>query len=441
MGAPLKVGVAGLGTVGSAVVRLLAQQRDLIAARCGRGIEVAAVTARSQGKQRDLGGATPRFVADPLALAGDGEIDVFVELMGGDGDPAKAAIETALGAGKAVVTANKALLAKHGVALAMIAEKHGVPLDYEAAVGGAIPIVRTLREGFGVNPLTRVSGILNGTCNYILTRMEQDKLSFAACLKQAQELGYAEADPTFDVEGFDTAQKLAIMASLAFGVRVNPEAVYVEGIASITPEDLDAADALGYRVKLLGVAVRTAQGIEQRVHPTMVPKDSAIAQVMGVTNAASFDSDGMAPITLVGPGAGGMATAASVIADLGDIAGGVRTPTFGRPAAVLAECRQAPMQRHEGGYYIRLAAVDRPGTFAAIAKRLAAEGISLESIVQRRPGGRPHGGDDPASPDNPAPVILITYATAEDAIHRALAAIKDEGVIAGHPQVIRIEKN
>ncbi len=445
MVAPLKAGVAGLGTVGAAVVRLVARQRELIEARCGRSIEIVAVAARSPGKQRDLGGYSgecrPRWVADPVTLAADDEIDVFVELMGGEGDPAKRAIETALAAGKAVVTANKALLAKQGVSLASLAEKHGVPLNFEAAVGGAIPIVRTLREGFAVNPFTRVYGILNGTCNYILTRMEQEKLSFADCLKDAQRLGYAEADPTFDVEGFDTAQKLAIMASLAFGIRVNPDLVYVEGISSITPEDLDAADALGYRVKLLGVAVRTAGGIEQRVHPTMVPKESAIAQVMGVTNAASFDIDGIAPITLVGPGAGGMATAASVVADLGDIAAGVRTAAFGRPAGLLAECRQAPMQRHEGGYYIRLAAVDRPGTFAAITRHLADEGISLESIMQRRPGGRPHGGDDPRSPATPAPVILITYATTEDAVRRALAAIKIEGVIAGQPQVIRIEKN
>jgi homoserine dehydrogenase len=441
MVAPLKAGVAGLGTVGAAVVRLVAQQRGLIETRCGRGIEIAAVTARSPGKARDLGGAQPRWVADPVTLAADEEIDVFVELMGGDGDPAKRAIETALSAGKAVVTANKALLATHGVALAELAEKRGVPLNFEAAVGGAIPIVRTLREGFAVNPFTRVYGILNGTCNYILTRMEQEKLSFADCLKDAQRLGYAETDPTFDVEGFDTAQKLAIMASLAFGIRVNPDAVYVEGISSISPEDLEAAGRLGYRVKLLGVAVRTAQGIEQRVHPTMVPKESAIAQVMGVTNAASLDADGIAPITLVGPGAGGMATAASVIADLGDIAAGVCMPVFGRRAGLLADCRQAPMQRHEGGYYIRLAAVDRPGTFAAIAKHLADEGISLESIMQNRAGVQPHGGDDPASPETPAPVILITYATTEDAVRRALNAIKTDGVIAGQPQVIRIEKN
>ena len=441
MVAPLRAGLAGLGTVGSAVLRLIERDRDLIAARCGRPIEAVAVAARSRDERRDLSAPLPRWVGDAVTLAADRDIDVFVELMGGDGDPAKRAVETALSAGKSVVTANKALLAKHGVALAALAEKHGVALNFEAAVGGAIPIVKALREGMAGSSFARVYGILNGTCNYILTRMEQEKLSFDQCLKDAQRLGYAEADPSFDVEGFDTAQKLAIVASLAFGIRVNPDAVFVEGISSITPEDLDAADALGYRVKLLGVALRTAQGIEQRVHPTMVPKETAIAQVMGVTNALSIDADGIAPITLVGPGAGGQATAASVVADLGDIARGVRVAAFGRPASLLTDSRQSPMQRHEGGYYIRLLALDRPGTFAAIAKHLADEKISLESIVQRHPGGRPHGGDDPASPATPAPVILITYATTEDAVRRALNAIKNQGVIAAQPQVIRIEKN
>ena len=441
MVAPLRVGLAGLGTVGSAVLGLIERQRGLIAARCGRPIEAVAVTARSADKRRDFSAPLPRWVADPVALAADREIDVLVELIGGDGDPAKRAVETALATGKSVVTANKALLAKHGTALAALAEKHHVALNFEAAVGGAIPIVKTLREGMVGNSFARVSGILNGTCNYILTRMEQEKLSFTECLKDAQRLGYAEADPSFDVDGLDTAQKLAIVASLAFGIRANPDAVFVEGISSITPEDLDAADELGYRVKLLGVALRTEQGIEQRVHPTMVPKDTAIAQVMGVTNALAIEAEGVAPITLVGPGAGGEATASAVLADLGDIARGLRLAPFGRPSSTLAESRQMPMQRHEGGYYIRLLALDRPGTFAAIAKQLADEKISLESIVQRHSGGRPHGGDDPASPATPAPVILITYATTEDAVRRALNAIKNQGVIAGQPQVIRIEKN
>lgn len=441
MVASLKVGIAGLGTVGAAVVRQIARERELLAARCGRPVEVVAVTARSKGKKRDADLKKIRWVDNPKTLALDPGIDVFVELMGGDGDPARGAVTAALTAGKSVVTANKALLARQGVALAKLAEKKGVALNFEAAVGGAIPIVKTLREGLAGNSFTRVYGILNGTCNYILTRMEREKLSFAACLKDAQLLGYAEADPTFDIEGHDTAQKLSIVASLAFGTQVNPAAIYVEGISSLTPEDLEAADELGYRVKLLGVALRTAKGIEQRVHPTMVPKDSAIAQVMGVTNALSIDADGILPITLVGPGAGGAATASAVVADIGDIARGAHVPPFGRPVGDLTVSVKAPMQLHEGGYYIRLMAVDRPGTFATIARHLADQKISLESIVQRRPGSQTHGGDDPRSPNAPAPVILISYATTEDAVRRALNAIKKQGVIAGHPQVIRIEKN
>jgi homoserine dehydrogenase len=323
----------------------------------------------------------------------------------------------------------------------MLAEKNGAAVNFEAAAAGAIPVVKTLREGLAGNSFARVYGILNGTCNYILTRMEQEKLSFADCLKDAQRLGYAEADPTFDIEGHDTAQKLSILASLAFGTKVDPGAVYVEGISSIAPADLDAADELGYRVKLLGVAVRTPQGIEQRVHPTMVPKDSAIAQVMGVTNAVTIDVEGFSPITLVGPGAGGAATASAVVADIVDIARGHRLPVFGRPATQLSEAGRAPMQRHEGGYYIRLLAVDKPGTAATIATRLAEQQISLESIVQRHRGGAPSGGSDAKSAAGPVPVILITYATTEDAVRRALEAVKADKVISGEPQLIRIEKN
>src|ERR1700719_2850348 len=328
MAASLKIGIAGLGTVGAQVVRLLERQREALATRCGRGIEVVAVSARSRGKRRDAEVKRLRWVADPIALATDGEIDVFVELIGGGGGPGQAAV----------------------------AEKQHVALNFEAALGGAIPIVKTIREGLAGNSLERIYGILNGTCNYILTRMEQEKMGFAECLREAQRLGYAEADPTFDVEGHDTAQKLAILASLAFGTKADEGAVYVEGISSIAPEDLAWADELGYRVKLLGVAVKTENGIEQRVHPTMVRKDTAIAQVMGVTNAVSIDADGISPITLVGPGAGGAATASAVVADIGDIARGVRTAPFGRPAARLFVSRKAPMQRHEGGYYIRLLA-------------------------------------------------------------------------------------
>ncbi len=359
--------------------------------------------------------------------------------MGGEGDPAKRAIETALAAGKPVVTANKALLARHGQKLAVLAERQGVALNFEAAVAGGIPIVKTLREGLNGASFNRIYGILNGTCNYILTRMEQDRLAFDECLREAQRLGYAEADPTFDIEGQDTAQKLAILASLAFGTKIDPDAVYVEGISSIALADLDAAAELGYRVKLLGVAVKTEAGIEQRVHPTMVPKDSAIAQVMGVTNAVTLDAEGLAPITLVGPGAGGAATASAIVADLADIARGVVTPPFGRPAARMTAIRKAPMQHHEGGYYIRLLARDRPGTAATIARRLAQQKISLESIVQRHPPGS-RGAAQPGRSGEAVPVILITYATGEDAVRKALAAVRRDRVLSGRPQVIRIER-
>jgi homoserine dehydrogenase len=440
MSAALRVGIAGLGTVGAEVVRLIATEARTLAARCGRPIRVTAVTARSKAKKRgvDLDGIA--WAKSPVELASDPEIDCLVELIGGAGDPALSAIETALKSGKSVVTANKALIAKHGLRLAQVAEKHGGALNFEAAVGAAIPIIKTLREGLAATGVNRIYGILNGTCNYILTRMEQEALSFAECLKDAQRLGYAEADPSFDVDGHDTAQKLAILASLAFGTKVAESAVHVEGISSITPEDLRAAADLGYRVKLLGVAVRTAKGIEQRVHPTMVPKSSSIAQVMGVTNAVTIDGEGIPPITLVGPGAGGAATASAVVADIADIARGVRVDPFGRPVERLRATEKAPMERHEGGYYIRLMARDHAGTAATIATRLAEQKISIESIVQRHPNGGIDAGQ-PSGKASPVPVLLITYATHEDAVHRALQAVQRDKVISGRPQVIRIEKN
>jgi homoserine dehydrogenase len=440
MAEPLKIGLAGLGTVGTAVVDLLERGRDKLIARCGRPIEVVAVGARSRSKKRAIDLKKFRWIADPAALAADPAIDVFVEVIGGAGDPARRAVETALAAGKPVVTANKALLARHGHGLAVLAERHQVALNFEASVAGGIPIVKTLRESLNGDAVTRIYGILNGTCNYILSRMERDRLAFADCLREAQRLGYAEADPSFDVEGHDTAQKLAILASLSFGTKIDEAAVFVEGISSITLADLDAAAELGYRVKLLGVAVRTEAGIEQRVHPTMVPKESAIAQVLGVTNAVTVDADGLAPITLVGPGAGGMATASAVVSDLADIARGVRTPPFGRPVARMSPIRKAPMQRHEGGYYIRLLARDRPGSAAAIARRLAQQQISIESIVQRQTA-KTQSTAAPGRSGEPVPVILVTYATTEDAVRKALAAVRRDRVISGRPQVIRIEKN
>lgn len=436
---PLRIGIAGLGTVGAALMRILQRQEASLAARCGRPIRVTAVSARDRSRDRGVDLAGVSWHDDPVSLARAEEIDCFVELIGGSDGAAKAAVEAALAAGKSVVTANKALLAHHGVALAERAEENGVALAFEASSAGGIPIVKTLREALAGNSVSRISGILNGTCNYILSRMELEGLTFEACLKDAQRLGYAEADPTFDVEGFDTAHKLAILTSLAFGTKIDSEAIHAEGISAIAPLDLRMADELGYRIKLLGVAERTRTGIEQRVHPTMVPKSSAIAQVMGVLNAVTVDADAVNEITLVGPGAGGNATASAVISDIADIARGVTGAPFGMPVAALQEAQRAPMQRHEGGYYIRLAVADRPGAAAAIATRMAEADISLESIVQRR--SQAAADLDPTGRSGaPVPVVLITYATSEAAIRGALDKVSADGHIAEPPQVIRIER-
>ncbi|MCS0493547.1 homoserine dehydrogenase [Ancylobacter sp. MQZ15Z-1] len=439
MAPSLKIGIAGLGTVGAGVVRMLARRKDEIAARIGRPIEVVAVSARDRNRNRDCDLSGVAWFDSAEELAASPDIDVFVELIGGHEGAAKAAVEAAIAAGHDVVTANKALLAHHGMTLAKMAEAKGVGIDFEAGVAGGIPVIKALREALLGNEIARVSGILNGTCNYILTRMQEEGLSFDICLDQAQQLGYAEADPTFDVDGFDTAHKLALLAALAFGVQPDPDAIHVEGIRTITLADLEAADELGYRVKLLGVAARSGEAVELRVHPTMVPKHWPIAQVSSVTNAVAIDGDAVA-LTLVGPGAGGDATASAVVGDLCDRAAGRAGTPFGWRVDALRPAGKPTIQRHEGGYYIRLAAVDRPGTAAAIARHMAEQNISLESIMQHR-RGRPHGGDRADSAEDPAPVVLITYATTEDAVRRAIEAIDADGVIASPPQVIRIEKD
>ncbi len=435
MNAPLRLGVAGLGTVGASVVRLIERQGEALAAQLGRSVQVAAVSARDRAKDRgfDLNGLA--WHDDPVGLARSNSIDVFVELIGGEDGPAYAGVRAALETGKGVVTANKALLAKHGVALARLAEERGAQLSFEAAVGGGIPIIKTLREALAGNRLTRIYGILNGTCNFILTRMEEGE-TYAAALKEAQALGYAEADPSFDVEGLDTAQKLAILTSVAFGTVIDRNSVFVEGITAIEPEDLLAAEELGYRIKLLGVAQRTESGIEQRVHPTMVPRDCDIARISGVTNAVAVEGDFIGSVILSGPGAGGNATASAVVGDIIDLARGVRVPPLGRPAASLEPYRQARMQAHEGGYYLRLKVDDRPGAFAAIARRMADAGISLNSILQRN---RPIGSAPKRSADTVQPVTIITHSTTEQAVRAALRDIEADGEVHGRPQMIRIE--
>jgi len=432
----LKIGIAGLGTVGASLAKILVERRDMLTTTCGRPIEIMAVTARTKGRDRGVDLSSTEWFDDAIALARDAKIDVFVELMGGAGDPAYSAVKAALSRGVHVVTANKALLAAHGVELAIIAEKNGCILNYEAAVAGGIPVIKALRESLTGNTISRVYGIMNGTCNYILTKMEKEGLSFEACLKEAQRLGYAEADPAFDIEGNDTAHKLSILTTLAFGTKISADDIYLEGITNISIDDIRAAADLGYRIKLLGVAQKTDTGVEQRVHPTMVPLDSVIAQVDGVTNAVAIESDILGELLMVGPGAGGNATASAVLGDIADIAksrpGAQTVPVLGRPAASLAPYKRAQIRKHHGGYFIRLSVEDRTGVFASIAKHMAANGISLESIVQRAQAS--------AESTDPKTIILVTHATMEDSVRKAVASIKSEGYLVGEPQVIRIER-
>ncbi len=432
----LRIGIAGLGTVGAALVRILQQRSNELAVSCGRPLVVTAVSARDRTRDRgaDLSGIT--WYDDPLELAASADIDVFVELVGGANGAAHDSVRAALARGVHVVTANKALLAYHGVDLARIAEANSVILNYEAAVAGGIPVIKAMRESLTGNSFSRIYGIMNGTCNYILTRMEKEGLSFADCLAEAQRLGYAEADPAFDIDGNDTAHKLAILTTLAFGSEIAADEIYLEGISNISIDDIHAAADLGYRIKLLGVAQRTETGIEQRVHPTMVPLDSVIAQVDGVTNAVALESDILGELLMVGPGAGGNATASAVLGDITDIAksrpGAQQVPVLGRPAHLLEPYRQAAMRSHEGGYFIRLRVADRIGVFASIAGRMAENGISLESIVQ-------HAKRQPEA-GAPQTIILVTHATMEGAVRQAVSAIREEGYLVGEPQVIRIER-
>lgn len=433
----LRIGVAGLGTVGASVLRILRDKADMLTRQCGRPIEVVGVSARNRTQDRGVDLSGLAWFDNPVDLAKSDNIDVFVELIGGDNGPAAVAVEAALNVGHHVVTANKALLAKHGVKLAKIAEEKGVLLNFEAAVAGGIPVIKAMRESLSGNSVSRVYGILNGTCNYILTRMGEEGISFEDCLKDAQRLGYAEADPTFDIEGNDTAHKLALLTSLAFGTEIAADDIYMEGISNISLADIRAADELGFRIKLLGVAQQTDSGIEQRVHPTMVPVSSVIAQVHGVTNAVAIETDLLGELLLSGPGAGGNATASAVIGDLADIAksrpGFQHGPVFGTPATALRPYKRAKMRKHAGGYFIRLTVHDRIGAFAAIAKRMAENDISLESIVQR-----PQMDSD--LQDGIKTVILVTHETTEAAVRRSLEAILNDDHLVSKPQMIRIER-
>ena len=424
----LCIGVAGLGTVGSGVLGLLREHGELIAQRAGRPIVVSAVSARDRRKERGLDLADARWFEDATALAADPEVDVVLELIGGSDGIAKAVVERAIAAGKHVISANKALLAHHGASLARDAEAAGVVLAYEAAVAGGIPIIKSIREGLAANRIGRVYGILNGTCNYILSSMRDTGREFDEVLAEAQELGYAEADPSFDVDGIDTAHKLAILTGLAFGCEVNFDGVYVEGIRHISALDIRYAEELGYRIKLLGLSRATGGGVEQRVHPCMVRAAAPIASIEGVFNAVVAEGDFVGSIMAEGQGAGAGPTASAVVADLIDIARGNRPATFAVPAGSLTQLPSLSMDRHEGCYYLRLVVMDKPGVIADVAAALRDEQISVEAMLQR---GR--------APDEAVSVVITTHETQEGPMLRALKPIAAIEATVEPPRMIRIE--
>nr|WP_035179058.1 homoserine dehydrogenase [Acidocella facilis] len=425
---PLKIGIAGLGTVGAGVVKLLAAQKELIAARAGRPVMVTAISARDKSRDRGvkLDGLT--WHDDALALAHDPEVEVVVELIGGSDGKAKALAEAAIAAGKHFVTANKALLAVHGVALARAAEANNVTIAYEAAVAGGIPVIKALREGLAANKVSRVAGILNGTCNYILTTMREDGRDFADVLADAQALGYAEADPSFDIDGVDAAHKLAILAGLAFGARIDFAKLHIEGIRRISAIDIAFAEELGYRIKLLGIAEQTEAGISLRVHPTMVPVEKPIAIVDGVFNAVLLEGDFSGPVFLRGRGAGEGPTASAVVADLIDIARNIRVPVWGMEESALEDLPITPTSELASAYFVRLSVVDEPGVLADVTAILRDHGISLESMIQ-------HG----RAPGEAVPIVLVTHDTKEAAVNAALAGIAALPAVLEPPALIRIE--
>lgn len=424
----LRVGIAGLGTVGGGVVKLLAEHAELQAQRAGQSVRIVAASALEMPDELAPLLDEAAWFDDALEMVVSPDLDVVVELIGGEEGIARKVVETALGAGKSVVTANKALIAHHGNELARTAEEKGAALLFEAAVGGGIPILKSMREGLGANRFDRVYGVLNGTCNYILTEMEQSGRDFDDALSEAQRLGYAEADPSTDIDGLDAAHKLAILTSVAFGCPVDFDAVYVEGIRNVSALDIEFAQQLGFRIKLLSIASRTDDGIEQRVHPGMVPLDAPLAQVHGVLNAVVAEGDYVGPVMFEGMGAGERPTASAAVSDVMDLARGHGVPPFAVPVAKLSAQPVRPMETRSGAYYVRLIVRDQPGVLAEAARVFADEGVSIESVLQR---GR--------DPESTVPLILTTHDTVEAAMMRVRARLASMPAVVEDPALIRIE--
>jgi len=425
--APLRLGLAGLGTVGIGVVKIVQRHAALIAARTGREVVITAVSARDRSKNRDADLSGYAWETDPVALATRADVDVFVEVMGGHEGAARAATEAAIAAGKDVVTANKALLAHHGQSLALAAEAAGRVIRFEAAVAGGIPVIKALTEGLAGNQIRRVMGVMNGSCNYILTRMQNEGLSYQEVFDAAQQLGYLEADPNLDVGGIDAGHKLSLLASIAFGTKVSFDAVELEGIGNVSIDDIRLAEDMGYRIKLLGVAQLTGRGLEQRMTPCLVPADSPLGQLQGGTNMVVLEGDSVGQIVLRGPGAGEGPTASAVMADVIDIARGLRLPTFGQPAATLAT-PVAARTATPAPWYLRMTLLDKPGALAKIATCLGEAGVSIDQMRQYG-----HQGAN-------APVLIVTHKAARDDIDHAIGRFAGTGVLVGAPVAIRIEE-
>ena len=427
---PLKVGLAGLGTVGTGVIRLVEENRDLIARRAGRPIEISAITARDRTKDRGVDLSAYRWVDDMGDLATAGDVDVVVELVGGSDGPALTLARETLNHGRALVTANKAMIAHHGAELGALADSKNAPLKFEAAVAGGIPVIQGLRDGAAANRIDRVYGILNGTCNFILSAMERDGRDFADVLSDAQAKGYAEADPSFDIDGVDAAHKLSILASLSFGSKIDFAGVEVRGIRKILAADIAQAQALGYRIRLIGFAEidgeNGAAQIFQRVHPCLVPLNHPLANVTGATNAVVAEGNYSGRLLFQGAGAGDRPTASAVVADLVDIARKETGPAFSVPTNELEILPRASAAHRIGQTYLRMLVADRAGVLAEIAAAMRDAGLSIESLIQRE------------VTDGSALISMVTHEGCEAAINATLNTLSGSDSLLGEPMVMHI---
>ena len=428
MARTINIAIAGLGTVGAETYRIITEESDFLKARSSAKFNVLAVSAKSRDKKRDVDLTGAEWITDCRDIADIDNIDVVIELVGGSEGVAKDLVEKAITNGKSVITANKALVATHGNNIGELVAKHDVMFGYEAAVAGGIPIIKTIREGLASNRLGKIYGILNGTCNYILSVMRETGQEFEDILADAQRLGYAEADPSFDVDGIDAAHKLAILSAIAFQTPINFSGVYVEGIRLISPIDIDFATELGYRIKLLGIGELLGNGLQQRVRPCLVPVNIPIAQVEDVFNAVAAEAEGLGTSLSYGRGAGAGPTSSAVLSDLLDFANNRRTSFLGTAHSELVVRPIQELQKLSGSYYLRLQVYDRPGVLADLTAVFRDKGVSVEALLQR---GR--------NPDGTVPVVLTTHETSEEAIQKSVAEFEKLENVVEKPCILPIE--